>query len=517
MTGLNQTSMLRVAPSARWPILIALAGLAAAAPLWVSQLLPFQDVPQHIAAIRILADWGASTNHFRHWFELDFARSQYLGVYLPGALLARFIGPSAACRVLLSLIALSFPAACWMLLGSFNRDRRLAIFAPLIFHSSVSYIGLFGFVASVPATAVIVALIERELQAPRRSRALLIAAGTICILYLHVTGVALAAGAALVLGATSRLPWRRVARALIPLAPALLLLGVWAIRAPPPEPTDAATHASGPYWQPFLQQLLDVGRLGNVLVGRLDEIFIGALLAVFLAIALFPFSPAAPREFVSASFGDRLRARRLPILAAALFAAYLVSPVGVGHVWLIHLRFLPLLALVAIAVPVTARRRATSVLLGAALVLELGYACVLVNRYRAFDLEAQPAELKQVLEAAKPGGRLIGIIMNQESQIFHFKPYMHFALYYEVLRGGRSRFNFGELPWMPLRFRHDVGATPFPPNWEWDPGELSWERIAHDADYVLVRGDVPPPASRFTLKRRAGIWSLYEPAPALPR
>ena len=105
-----------------WPALCACAAIASIVPLWVGTLLPYQDAPQHLAAIRVLADYHAPAFNFQKWFEIDLARSQYLGFYLPAALLAHFIGPETACRATLSVIALALPAVFWMLLRSFDRD-----------------------------------------------------------------------------------------------------------------------------------------------------------------------------------------------------------------------------------------------------------------------------------------------------------------------------------------------------------------------------------------------------------
>jgi len=35
-----------------WPLLVALSTAAAIVPFWASALLPYQDAPQHIAAVR---------------------------------------------------------------------------------------------------------------------------------------------------------------------------------------------------------------------------------------------------------------------------------------------------------------------------------------------------------------------------------------------------------------------------------------------------------------------------------
>jgi hypothetical protein len=131
-----------------WPALCACAAIAAIVPLWTGTFLPYQDAPQHLAGIRVMADLHSPRFAFEKWFEIDFGHAQYLGFYWPAALLARFLGPEAACRVLLSAVALALPAVFWMLLRSFDRDVRLAVFAPALFHTAPLYLGFFNFVAS---------------------------------------------------------------------------------------------------------------------------------------------------------------------------------------------------------------------------------------------------------------------------------------------------------------------------------------------------------------------------------
>src|SRR5438105_15550854 len=108
-----------------WPLLVALATAAAIAPFWASELLPYQDAPQHIAAVRVLADYHSPGFAFDRWFELDLGRLQYLGFYLPAAAIAKVTGPDAAVRIMLSLIAIATQAAFWKPNGTFSHDMSL--------------------------------------------------------------------------------------------------------------------------------------------------------------------------------------------------------------------------------------------------------------------------------------------------------------------------------------------------------------------------------------------------------
>src|ERR671938_247344 len=93
-------------PTFAWCMVALAAGVAAAVPLWCSRFLPFQDAPQHLAAISMLAERGTAATVSRPFFEVSFANAQYTGFYVPAMLLARFVGADAAIRILLTVVAL---------------------------------------------------------------------------------------------------------------------------------------------------------------------------------------------------------------------------------------------------------------------------------------------------------------------------------------------------------------------------------------------------------------------------
>ena len=485
------------AEAALWPLLAAAAATAAIAPLWISELLPFQDAPQHLAAIRVLADYHAPGLQFEKWFEIDLNRLQYLGFYLPAAALSRLVGPDAACRICLSVIALALPAAFWMLLGALGRDRRLAVFAPAVFHTTPLYLGFFNFVESIPAAMAVVALTERELRAPTISRALLLAAGAAALLWLHPSALAFAIGAAAVLAITSGAPRRRIAHALAPYLPALALIALWTVQALAARDGPGTEGHTAPHWMGLRNQVLELLRFGNVLAGTYDELFAIALIGLFAAVVLVKGRPRQERWW------------RVPLLAALTLAVFLVAPYDMGYMGYIHLRALPFLVLLVIASPLIAPGRATGAILAAVVALQVAYAAHLASVYRAFDREAQVTQLGQVLHAAEPGKRLIAILDGTESRVVQFQAYLHFSAYYELLRGGRARYNFAETPWTPVRFRKGEEPVPLPRSWELRPFDLDLGYATMDEDYALVKAPGPRPPG-FVLRARAGIWSLYE-------
>jgi hypothetical protein len=479
-----------------WPLLALVAAASAAAPLWSNRFLPFQDAPEHVAAIRVLADYHSPAFGFDHWFQIDLARLQYLAFYLPAAWLSKLTGPQVACRVMLTLVILALPASLWMLLGAFGRDRRLAIFAPAVFHSTTAYLGFFNFLESIPVAIVAVALTERELRDPRRGRAVVLALASVVLIWLHPSALAFVLGAAVLLAVTSGAPRRRKLRALVPLVPAFALFCAWAIQALAARGGPGMAKA-GPEFRPISYELYDLVRFGNVLFGHADEVFWTALVGLWLAAVFFPRGRWAQRDW------------RLPLLAGLALVGYFALPIHMGFMGYIQTRAVPFFVLLSFAALPIGRRRVTAMLLALAVAAQVAYGVKLVTAYRAFDREADAVNLERVLDSAEPGERLMGLIWVRTSEIIQYKSYLHFAQYYEVERGGRARINFAETPWTPIRFRRDETPVPLPFGWENHPELFDADREGAETDYLLVRGPVLPPAE-YVLRSHAGDWSLYE-------
>ena len=62
-------------------LLLALLAMACAWPLFVVDHPPIQDLPQHLAAMRVLVDYHDPALRFAEFFEVDLLRTQYLAYY----------------------------------------------------------------------------------------------------------------------------------------------------------------------------------------------------------------------------------------------------------------------------------------------------------------------------------------------------------------------------------------------------------------------------------------------------
>ena len=100
----------------------------AAVPVWAAAHPAIQDLPQHMAAIRVLASYGDPDLAFARYFTIDLSRTQYLAYYVAAVLLSWPFGVLVANKLLISASIIATPFAMRSLLRSLGADERLALF-----------------------------------------------------------------------------------------------------------------------------------------------------------------------------------------------------------------------------------------------------------------------------------------------------------------------------------------------------------------------------------------------------
>ena len=230
------------------------------------------------------------------------------------------------------------------------------------------------------------------------------------------------------------------------------------------------------------RQLLDTYR------GDVDEVLLVLLVGMTLALSLFRRFPPLDEE--RQGMGERrawLRARTPEVIAVALFVTYLVSPLSYRWIWPISHRMVPVVALFALAT--LAWRRLPwrpALLLIPATALNLWACSVHVEHFWRFDEEAGP--IREVVAEAEPGKRLLGLVFDRGSEVVNHAPYLHFAQYYVVERGGVASFSFVDFPQSPVRYRADNAPPRLPNRFEWTPERFRFAAHGQAYDYFLIRG-----------------------------
>lgn len=466
-----------------WALLIVALSAAQLWPILTVSHLPFQDMPQHLAAIHVLRD--ALDKGGLPYFEVDLFRTQYLAYYGVAVLLSYPLGLALANKLLLAAVVLAVPLSLAHLLRTLGRDPRLCVFAFGLTYNAHLLLGFANFIAAIPLVFLGLAQAVRLRRDASLGRQVLFALTLLLCFYTHVLPF-------LFLGLGSLVLWRfddvrsllKSAWVFLPVGLATLL---WLSRAPAGQGMVAAARgesARRATYATFDVALRDLPLwLTDVLQGDRDLTWLKAWgvlfgLACVAALPLWRATPGARTEKLGL---------RLVVLAPLAGVAYFLAPTGYDWIWPISARF-PLLALL-FAVLVLPRQRGlfgASVLVAAAALAFLSFGEV-GRAFAAFDRE-EVGEIDAALAVIPPEQRVAGLMFNTGSRHVRFSPFIHYVALYQAQKGGAVMFTFADFPQSPFAFKPDVRPPRVPPRWEWMPGRVNPERDLSWYQYVLVRG-----------------------------
>lgn len=522
-------------------------------PLLHTAYAPLQDLPQHLAAIRILHDFHDPALHFERYFEIDLLRTQYLAYYLLVDVLAYVMNVERANELVVAASIIALPLSARSLLRALGKDERLALLCFPLTYNAHLVLGFFNFLLAIPLSLWGVALAVRQRRHYTHARAAGLAVLAVVCFYSHVVPFGLMC-IAIGLCSLARKPLVMV-RMLAPLVPSAIGALIWLRQSPAGQAT--ATAAAGasdgpqPLYRPAKVALDQLALwLTDVLRGEGEKARLwawAALVATIVVVALaeraWHFSrtrsassagatavPAAANADPSTStIAARLGAPDalalqlsvaiwvLPPLCALL---YFEMPTSYDWIWPIAERF-PLLAAIWLVIALPNGRWLRNTALAAAFVLSAAAFHHAGKAFTRFDRE-EVGDFDQALAAIPEGQKVIGLIFDRYSQHQSFAPFLHFVAYYQARKGGAVMFSFADFPQSPFRFREDNRPPRVPPRWEWMPERVRTRSDFAFYDYALVRGGpgaVARPGSGFTARYQGERWSVYArtaPAPVVP-
>ncbi len=491
-------------------------------PLWASGLLPFMDLPQHLATVRVLHSYNDPAYGVSHYFAIELGRTQYLAWYFLVDWLTYLMPLETAARVVFSLYAVGLPLSIAALLRAHGRDPRVALLAaPFVFNPFL-FMGFANYVTALPLVFWALALLQELLDAfSWRGLVLLILVSTL-LFYDHALAFVLygaLAGVTVLLGARGWHPrhwWRQT----LHLAPVGVALAWWL--------SQSLILAGAEEWhkglggrnvapvdirfKPLLERFTSFPEfLLDAYPDDADEKILAAWLILVALVWVIGHDTLHRRTL---SMRETLRAHVPEALFAAAFFIYLASPISYKWIWPISDRLAPAVALLAL--PAFARRstplRAMTLVIPAT-ILALTMSGLHAKRARDFTVEAGP--IHEVLAHADHGKRLMSLIYQPQSAVMKWPAFLHFGQYYTVERGGMANFSFANCPQSPVLFPDEGGPPKVPPRFEWTPDVFTMAEQGYWYDYFLIR-DANPARNPFGAARgqvelvvRNGPWALY--------
>jgi len=120
------------------------------APAWIVKHPPLQDLPFHLATIRIIRSFHDPAYGFDRDFVLSLGRTQYVVYYLLAAVLSPFLGLVGANVVLVSTYLGGTLLALRELLRALGKDERLCLFVAPVLVNILFVYGLMQFLFGIP-------------------------------------------------------------------------------------------------------------------------------------------------------------------------------------------------------------------------------------------------------------------------------------------------------------------------------------------------------------------------------
>jgi hypothetical protein len=477
-------------------LLFLTLALLASAPLWLVRYPPLQDLPDHLATIRVLHSFHDPAFGFDRELTASFRETPYMAYYFVVDALAYLFGVRGANVVVMSASMAGIPLALRAFLRRTGRDPRAALLAIPLLYNSMWMLGLLPFTAGMALFFAALAAAAVHVEELSRRSAIVFGAVTALLLVTHLIPFALFG-----LAFATLLPWRdlrRAVRVALPTVPALVLLAWYTAFTqtgevlrqgePAPAPPAAAILGRAYSWTT------------NVLSGSADEyVFIAFALLVFAAFAL-----GAPRR--SARVG-----RFFFLVPMACFLLMFLTPDGHGGIMLLSQRF-PILLLYALVpcVPWPSERR-----LGIGFTAAAGaIAIASIVTVSASFIRVEARELGDfdgALAAMEPRKHVAGLIFDANSSIVRSVAFVQFVSYYQLEKGGVVEYSsFGKVH-NPIGFQQGrEPPTGAPPALDLIPTHIRMDQLYPYFDYVLVRGEgFHPPAGTFRLTWQGERWAVW--------
>lgn len=473
-------------------LLATAAAVLVAVPFLAVRYPPLIDLPQHAAQIRLFLD---TLGHPGGPYTIQWLTPYSLGYLAPGAAWVLF-GPAHAGRIGMLAIALLAVGAVHLLAARRGRPAAAATLASTLVFSHVLYWGFMSFAAGWPVFLLWLGLTTGDRARQTRAPALLALGGTAVALYLtHALWFAAGLAWLVLQGLIFRVPVRALGLRLATVSPVLLVAALWFPGLAARGFTSPTVWEASPLGRLAPSSLVDAAFGG--LTGHIEGL-------VFAAIVLWLLLAA----WAGRSGGRAGWDRECLLAAALLLVLALVLPATYSRTARFAQRWMPgALALGLLAAPPLALRRGLAPTAGLAVLAALGGATATV--WAAVERTSLTG-LQASLDALPPAPRLLGLDWVRFNPLLNLRPFVHVAVYGQVLKGGEVGFSFADLAPSPVVY-DPPRARPWTERLEWRPERVQWSDFRH-FDYVLVGGGdvVHGHVGRYLQPvTTQGTWRLY--------
>jgi hypothetical protein len=465
---------------------------AIAAPFTVTRYPPMTDLPFHAAQMGTLRHYFDPAFHQREQFELHPLAVPYLSHHVLGAILMLFLPTMAAVKVASAVMIGLVPAGLAVMFHGMKKSPLLGLLGLGLCWGNLTNWGFLNFVGALGLFAMTIGLTMLLVDRPTRGRQVALALTLVALFFTHIFRYPFALCAVVGTAIVMYPATRRIRPIVVPLVPALALMGVWLLVRPKLLGGDlgpVAVHSerlkdlvgtpTGAFFDPAERRAYDA----------FFEIA-GVVAVVCVASAIVDLVRGKPRKDAPAwDAGVTV----VPLACAAVFLLlFLVLPINIGAWWYVYPREATAAVLLALgAFPDLPRSAWLRAPLAAALAWGgISVVRVVTDNYARFD--AATRDFAAIVEEIPQAPKLLYLIFDHSGSTRTGPAFIHLPAYVQAEKGGWLSFHFAVWGVLPIDYRprDEPGAVvppPVPLRWEWTPQVFDVRRNGAFFDWFLVR------------------------------
>jgi hypothetical protein len=484
--------------------------------IWLSRLLPFVDLPDHLATATIIRYYSDTTNHFKEYYSLGsfFAKPNLFHVLFCS--LKIFPSVEWANRLYYSICVVSLPILALLIIRKLKGNVYFSLSSFLLTYNLNTCWGFAGFTLAIPLLLAIVLVYLHVADRPGFLWLCLPAAMLVLMFLVHVLMAVFALGLyCLFLVFSVDKPRKELIKQALVVVPIIALIIFWWSER-------AVSEAAGKgfvapllsyYWNDYIPTLWGRSRL---LVLDNYALYPGAkgygIAALFFLVIVWPLL-LRPRE-TAAGLARLMEgpAKYAALMAGFSLACFVFLPDRIFNFQILYQRFSSIFLLGAIILSgLLFSRLRSRFCLGLTAFAAILHFALWAGYF--YDFNSQNAHFDKAFFPKDSVDRTLGAIVYDID--FRGKPiYVHMPSYYIVWTKGIATFRIVDfVDFAPPLRRLPVGR-PIPEykEWEWSGKSNPGDYLA--LDYLLVRGDpgrIPNEYTKvFKLEKERDRWLLLK-------
>ncbi|MEW6112250.1 MAG: hypothetical protein AB1664_08985 [Thermodesulfobacteriota bacterium] len=487
--------------------------------LWSSRLLPFIDLPDHLATATILRHYGEPTNQFAEYYSISsfFWKPNLFHILFCSSSL--FPSVEFANKIFYSIYVILLPLSVLLLIRTFQGNPWYSLLSFLLMYNlSVSW-GFAGFTISIPLFLLVSYLFIRYLERPNVRIASILAAAFVFLFFVHALMVvfAISAFAICCLVRRGNSP-RAVLGCVAVVIPIIVVMIVWWNQR-------EVSQFAGPGFVSSLAEYYRDSYLhslpGRIRLALFDNYFLydglpgKAIALIFFHVIILLLVPLlkAPKATLGVlrEPGKPDPVPLLVLLGWTLFC-FLVLPDQVFNFQILYPRFsVVFLALVIVTGSIIHSARRVDLRIAIICLVCVAHLVLWADYFR--DFQKENAQFTRSFFPADSNRKTLGGLVYDID--FRGKPiYVHCPSYYIVWTQGVATFRIVDFVDFapPVRRKEGGRSISDLPEWAW--ASRSFDPARLNVDYLLIRGnpnDLSASSQKlYRLVRAAEKWLLYE-------